>query len=553
MQRLFSRVLCVIAAALAACALASGAAYADNPCYVEVGSTVSSATMGTTTSFSSHSSTAQKKNTLSIEAVNGVEPGFQVSGTTYCSSSTEENKLVVRLNSEVLTFWVGPAEEGILSFSVFAPTANLASGLYQLRVSCNDVRLFNDAWVQIEDGAASVVSYQSILNANKAAYDRMAAYDKAPSFSNVRLTEMALIMRSAAGAEADALSTSQAAYVKAQTTQILAAAKAETQYEKAQAIYEYVGKNLEYDSAHPSGTGAVTNPATNLSLLRAGKTAKTNCVGFACMVVAMARSQGIRARIVAGRYSDSGWQGVNDINKVSHHWAELYVGGRWIMADADPSSFADPFAGHANLVYFDCSLEQLSNNYLVKGVYKTEANRPTVANVNVTFSYHVSTGKPIIKWSACAEASSYKVLRCVKRYGAYTVIATTNKRSYLDMKTTAGKTYYYRVVAVSKVADKDNSEGVPATAKCKLKQPKKLTVKASGTKATIKWEKNGSVRFAVYRATSKTGKYTRLKVVKGAKYTDTKRKKGKKYYYKVRAVYKGMPAAKSAFSAVVRG
>ena len=55
----------------------------------------------------------------------------------------------------------------------------------------------------------------------------------------------------------------------------------------------------------------------------------------------------------------------------------------------------------------------------------------------------------------------------------------------------------------------------------------------------ITWKKvKNADGYQIYRATKKSGKFKKIKTVKGnrvVKYTNTKLKKNKKYYYKVRA------------------
>ena len=62
----------------------------------------------------------------------------------------------------------------------------------------------------------------------------------------------------------------------------------------------------------------------------------------------------------------------------------------------------------------------------------------------------------------------------------------------------------------------------------------------------------GAVKYEVYRATSKSGKYTKVATVTDAtSYTDKTAKKGKTYYYKVKAVATNSKA-NSAYSSIVK-
>ena len=65
----------------------------------------------------------------------------------------------------------------------------------------------------------------------------------------------------------------------------------------------------------------------------------------------------------------------------------------------------------------------------------------------------------------------------------------------------------------------------------------KATNVASSGKPKLTWEKvEGAAKYEVYRATSKTGTYTRLTTTTGTSLTNTSAEAGKTYYYKVRAV-----------------
>lgn len=100
------------------------------------------------------------------------------------------------------------------------------------------------------------------------------------------------------------------------------------------------------------------------------------------------------------------------------------------------------------------------------------------------------------------------------------------------LKLKANKTYY---IVVSTQYDTGKYKiGVSATAPASLKATSK------SKKVNLSWKKvDQASGYEVYRATSKDGKYTKIKTITNAKtlkYVDSKKlKTGKKYYYKVRA------------------
>lgn len=189
------------------------------------------------------------------------------------------------------------------------------------------------------------------------------------------------------------LTDSQVAYIDKVAGKVTSGAK--TNYQKAVKIYEYVTKKTYYDYlALNKHRNQYANPYTNLYNLRNGvKSANsingkvaTTCQGYASMVVALARAEGIPARLIRGRHirqTSKIWSNVsaNDLNTVSHYWPELYINGKWRVVDARPagtnswsrSSFSakgtwdkDMFINYA---HFDPTDDQLSHSYIYIGIY----------------------------------------------------------------------------------------------------------------------------------------------------------------------------------------
>ena len=201
--------------------------------------------------------------------------------------------------------------------------------------------------------------------------------------------------------------------------------------------------------------------------------------------------------------------------------------------------------------------------YKVKAISKVRstANSSLSATVAATChcarpvvkpDYLISTGKPYIKWTAVAGASQYEVYRSGSKDGTYTLLGTTTATNYTDNKANAGYTYYYKVKAVSKVSSGANSYySVVIGATCHCARPSvKITTSNGDPKLT--WNAvAGASQYEVYRATSKTGSYTKMFTTSNLSYTNTSAKAGTTYYYKVKAVSKVKSTANSAFSTVV--
>jgi hypothetical protein len=108
--------------------------------------------------------------------------------------------------------------------------------------------------------------------------------------------------------------------------QIIALAKSITSsststYDKAVKIFNWVRDNIGYSFYYNTKYGAVGTLNSKTG----------NCVDTSHLLIALARAAGIPARYVHGtcKFSSGNWYG--------HVWADLYVNGQWIPADATSS------------------------------------------------------------------------------------------------------------------------------------------------------------------------------------------------------------------------
>ena len=144
-----------------------------------------------------------------------------------------------------------------------------------------------------------------------------------------------------------------------------------------------------------------------------------------------------------------------------------------------------------------------------------------------------------ISWNAYANAAGYELYRADKKKGKYKKIKTLSACSFNDKgNKTLGKTKFYRVRAYVTVGGKKLYSKFSSTlgAAPKLSNPKTATTTGVTAGVKIKWSGVSDAKYyQVYRATSKSGKYKRIKTTKSKSYTDKAVSAGTRYYYKVRA------------------
>lgn len=108
-----------------------------------------------------------------------------------------------------------------------------------------------------------------------------------------------------------------------------AALKRSTAMETAQAIYESVRTRLQY-------AGYVADDLGALQALRQGR---GDCTEYAFLAVALARANGIPARMVGGYVTEGS---AAPRAEEYHNWAELYLDGAWRLLDAQKEHWLAP-------------------------------------------------------------------------------------------------------------------------------------------------------------------------------------------------------------------
>lgn len=303
--------------------------------------------------------------------------------------------------------WVGrayPTDMGEyckFTFNLPSTTARTGamSGDYILQITKkvgekNNPVIYKNCAFRVTNGQFSILQYEKVMNEN-ARIDKNANNKKKPSsFKKTNLSDVkSICFRDPVTKKVSSVTTKKVKYFKTVSDKVVKGA--DTDYEKLLKIYEYVATNFYYDTiAFSSGTKQYIDPYRNLYNMRnkkksansqGGKVA-TTCVGYAAVVCALARAQGIPTRIVNGHHVSlsntegfNTWSTESGINEIDHWWNECYVDGRWITVDATPgnsnkwnrSTNTWTYTGLTNYIYFDPTPEQLATSHLlltVKGL-----------------------------------------------------------------------------------------------------------------------------------------------------------------------------------------
>lgn len=224
------------------------------------------------------------------------------------------------------------------------------------------------------------------------------------------------------------------------------------------------------------------------------------------------------------------------------------------------TSYKDKNATPGKTYYYKIETMTKSGDKLGSSGESAAVKGKTVAKPQISYVSSVSEKQLQIGWKEVSGAWGYLVKRSTSKNGTYKTIATVQGASattYKDKSLTTGKKYYYKVEAINKVNGKKgysgDSDAVMGQTIAKVSLTKIQAVDSNTI--SLSWKKvSGVSGYEIYRSTSKSGKYTQVGRVSGAKttsYEDASVKAGKNYYYKVRGYKKNsVKEGKGAYSAV---
>lgn len=136
----------------------------------------------------------------------------------------------------------------------------------------------------------------------------------------------------------------------------------DSDYEKSQAIYNWVTDNIKYESYYEYSVS--NEPWYQLTYASSVIDSKeSNCLGFANLNAALHRAIGIEARVVDGwsynpNFEDS-WMTSEECR---HAWNEVLIDGEWILQDPTNDW------GRRPRKYFDLDSEEFEKDHVRDGV-----------------------------------------------------------------------------------------------------------------------------------------------------------------------------------------
>ena len=327
-----------------------------------------------------------------------------------------------------------------------------------------------------------------------------------------------------------------------------------TTYQKVQAIYNWITKNVRYDYAHLNDSTYKLQYTAYAAAIN--KTAV--CQGYANLFYRLANDAGIDCRIITG--TADGGNGVWG----PHAWNIVKMDdGNYYCLDATWDE------GRSSYSYFLKGTAAFNKDHLVdtgeKATYfwsqypvsNTDfaPDAPAIpAAPRVTIGNSSASGKPKLTWAAVDGAAKYEIYRSTQQSTGFTLLGTTTSTSYVNTGAAVGKTYYYKVCAVNSAGTSAYSNIVSGRAKAAIPAAPRVTIgnsSASG-KPKLTWAAvDGAAKYEIYRSTQQSTGFTLLGTTTSTSYVNTGAAVGKTYYYKVRAL--NVDGAAGAYSSTVSG
>ena len=327
-----------------------------------------------------------------------------------------------------------------------------------------------------------------------------------------------------------------------------------TTYQKVQAIYNWITKNVRYDYAHLNDSTYKLQYTAYAAAIN--KTAV--CQGYANLFYRLANDAGIDCRIITG--TADGGNGVWG----PHAWNIVKMDdGNYYCLDATWDE------GRSSYSYFLKGTAAFNKDHLVdtgeKATYfwsqypvsNTDfaPDAPAIpAAPRVTIGNSSASGKPQLTWAAVDGAAKYEIYRSTQQSTGYSLLGTTTSTSYVNTGAAVGKTYYYKVCAVNSAGTSAYSNIVSGRAKAAIPAAPRVTIgnsSASG-KPRLTWAAvDGAAKYEIYRSTQQSTGFTLLGTTTSTNYVNTGAAVGTTYYYKVRAL--NVDGAAGAYSSTVSG
>lgn len=280
-------------------------------------------------------------------------------------------------------------------------------------------------------------------------------------------------------------------------------------------------------------------------------------LSMACFCMsAAAAARPAAPTLSASNYASNGklhlsWTAVDGAKNYRLYRSETETGGYSCIKTTTSTGYTDTDI-KVGVTYYYC-VKAVSSDGTASASSNKVSGARKLPRPEVTLSRVSSSGKIKVTWDAVSGADYYRVYRSTDKK-QWTRLDSTGSTAYTDTSVEAGTLYYYRVSAIASRSAGNSAYSSVRSFTCDLPRPVvTLTNDPDTDRVVLSWKAiDGAANYRVYRATSKSGTYEKIRSLTATAFTDTTGKSGTTYYYKVMAVHSN-GAANSAYSAIKSG
>ena len=244
------------------------------------------------------------------------------------------------------------------------------------------------------------------------------------------------------------------------------------------------------------------------------------------------------------------WKAIAGAVKYKIYRASSTYGSFQTYKTVTVPSFTDTGLALNTTYYY--KVEAISANGVTACSSSPVSGTRTLGTLTATAENIAASGKIKLSWNTLTGAVKYNVYRASTKNGTYTLLKTVAASSFTDTNAKTGTKYFYKVEAIPQNPDTLSVYSAVISRTADLTAPKVTASNVAVTgKVKLSWKAvSGAIKYVVYRATDKNGKFVKIGTTANTTYICNSTKAGTAYYYKVVAVHKNT-AANSAYSAAV--
>jgi len=157
------------------------------------------------------------------------------------------------------------------------------------------------------------------------------------------------------------------------------------------------------------------------------------------------------------------WSAVTGATKYKIYRSTSKDGKYTLIKTTDSTTFTNTGAKVNTKYYYKvmavCSVSAGNSAYSTVKYITVDLAKPVV-------TITTSSGKPKLTWKAITGAEKYKIYRATSKSGTYSLLKTVTAKSYKDTSAKKGKTYYYKVQAISDVSAAASAKSTVKSVKC---------------------------------------------------------------------------------------